>query len=354
MANPKLSNRTYYWYFPVVLVNAPSASVPEGSSDRSVVTKSPEATDGPEASNRASGSNVVTGDQSRKHEVEAASETSTATVDETAADGPFLPFAGAIGPIGLSAGGQGAPFGIGTVPVEGLAFRSRPVESAYGWSWADLPDADSVRAAGSPALNGISEQPTHFTSGIVGPLNVNFLGVSMDFDMTVLWIAAWCRRNEKKRKQLVESLRSLLSTAGFKNDLKEPNKLELWLSHLEFALNSVAGNVPLNDERMSLAQISEIIGNWNHAGRSLVVSGCGDLLASLDGYRDLEVKLVKLLMDEQEGQTIFTDDKDTYPGWVALNLLRYWTILGRNERFQPLEFGPMQSPHCIETRIQDD
>ena len=114
-------------------------------------------------------------------------------------------------------------------------------------------------AAGTD-VEEISWPPRHFTRGIKGPPDYNTFGLGMDFDMAVLWVAAWCRRGESERRKLLDELKEM---GDFCSAIGSSSDVQQWLAAMAETLDSVQGDRPLDPNPMSLQQVTEVIKGWN-------------------------------------------------------------------------------------------
>lgn len=193
----------------------------------------------------------------------------------------------------------------------------------------------------------------HFTKGIVGSENANCFSENLDFDMNALWVAGWFRRGEDERHALIDRM---ASDDEFQRKFGDEVGVRRWLAAMAIALDGVAksAGVP-NQQAMSLAEITQLVARWN-ANRDTLRDRDGNaLLDALDpaSERGLVDRTVDLLMGiHGDNGTVFTESDAVYPEWTTLNLLRYWSGLGREDTPDLVAFGPLTSPDSLEKYIR--
>lgn len=198
--------------------------------------------------------------------------------------------------------------------------------------------------ASAPELRrpSVSVHFEHFTEGIVGPQKANRFGESLDFDLNVLWVAGWYRREPDDRKALIESI---ASDQEFQRKFGSDVEVRQWLAAMANALNGVANSVSApRSQAMTLAEITRLFKSWN-ANRDTLRDQDGNAL--LDGLVPMnERTLVNRMMDlllgkRQDNSTVFTDREAIHPEWIILNLLRHWSVVGRRGARGLAPFGPL-------------
>lgn len=178
----------------------------------------------------------------------------------------------------------------------------------------------------------------HFTNGVIGPEFCNRLAKNMDFDMTVLWIAAWCRRGPGERDKLLENLEAI---DGFNDILAERlgvGKARHWRSSMIRALTDASSmNGQPSQRPLSLVEVTTLIREWNNRRRVLRDTDGSDLLDAIDDLPpDLLNQVVVTLMGSKAGKgSLFTKPGDQYPMWKALNIFRHWSVIGREGDIDP-------------------
>lgn len=174
----------------------------------------------------------------------------------------------------------------------------------------------------------------HFTKGVLGPEFCNRFADNMDFDMTVLWIASWCRRSADQRRALLDEV---VEFEAFKRRFTDPQQAQRWRQAMANALDIVAGK--LGDDQAqspSIHELTRFFEEWNQQGGVLRDDGGEDLLQRLGDDPELEDCVVAALMgsvDENGG--LFTNPHDQYPAWKALNIFRHWSTIGRQGKLKP-------------------
>lgn len=177
----------------------------------------------------------------------------------------------------------------------------------------------------------------HFTNGVIGPEFCNRLGKNMDFDMTVLWIAAWCRRDPDVREELFDQLEAIDGFSKMLTDRLNASTPQKWRASMIRALSDAASTTDQGLQRpLSLVEVTTLIAEWNSQRRVLLDNDGDDLLDAIDDLPpDLLNQVVVTLMGSKAGEgSLFTKPGDQYPMWKALNIFRHWSAVGREDEIE--------------------
>lgn len=179
----------------------------------------------------------------------------------------------------------------------------------------------------------------HFTRGVIGPEFCNRFGDNMDFDMTVLWIAGWYRRLPEDRPIVLDKV-TCCESFKLKQLSKdsESHRVSEWKSSMLVALDAVGKKAkPCQNGTLSLGEITKLAEAWNRQGCVLRSDKGTDLLGELEVNPQLQDCITSALMGElnEDGGSIFTKPTDQYPAWKAINMFRYWSVIGREDIVDP-------------------
>lgn len=194
----------------------------------------------------------------------------------------------------------------------------------------------------------------HFTEGIVGPEKSNRIGESLDFDLNVLWVAGWYRRGPDERQVLIDGM---ASDQEFQRKFGGEAGARKWLAAMAGALDGVTESVGVSgSQAMSLTELTQLFESWNATRDTLRDQGGNALLDVLDiaSEPDLVDHIMDLLMGlrKDDNGTVFTDRKAVHAEWTILNLLRLWSVLGRDDARGLAAFEPLISYDSLEKYIR--
>lgn len=218
---------------------------------------------------------------------------------------------------------------------------------------AEKPVEDS---AGRPLTAFVAVPPKvrleHFTKGIVGPENANRFAEPLDFDVNVLWVAGWFLRDTEQREELFVRL----ATRDEFRSKFGPDGATTWLDGIKWSLNNLSEvEKSLKPHAMSLSELNEFFRDWNARRDALRDQRNRCLLDEINTGKDQELvdaSIEMLLRKESDGSTIFTEGGAAHPGWTILNLLRYWSVVGREHTPELRRVRPVMSPRVLEKYIR--